>query len=162
MKRVKIGVCLMLSVMVTVAVLWVLQCLVVPKYQTGITEGSMIQEYYDSDMPHEVLFIGDCEVYENFSTVEMYREYGISSYIRGSAQQLTWQSYYLLEDTLRYETPKVVVFNVLALKYNEPQKEAYNRMTLDGMRWSSSKWNSIEESMTEDENMLEYIKKKKK
>ena len=157
MKRVKIGVCLMLSVMVTVAVLWVLQCLVVPKYQTGITEGSMIQEYYDSDMPHEVLFIGDCEVYENFSTVEMYREYGISSYIRGSAQQLTWQSYYLLEDTLRYETPKVVVFNVLALKYNEPQKEAYNRMTLDGMRWSSSKWNSIEESMTEDENMLEYI-----
>ena len=62
----------MLSVMVTVAVLWVLQCLVVPKYQTGITEGSMIREYYDSDMPHEVLFIGDCEVYENFSTVEMY------------------------------------------------------------------------------------------
>ena len=52
----------MLSVMVTVAVLWVLQCLVVPKYQTGITEGSMIREYYDSDMPHEVLFIGDCEV----------------------------------------------------------------------------------------------------
>ena len=46
-------------------------------------------------------------------------KYGITSYIRGSAQQLTWQSYYLLEDALKHETPKVVVFNVLALKYNE-------------------------------------------
>ena len=96
-------------------------------------------------------------MYENISTVALYRDYGISSYIRGSAQQLPWQSYYLLEDTLRYETPDVVVFNVLALKYGEPQSESYNRMTLDGMEWSLSKWNAIEASMTEDENMIDYV-----
>ena len=44
-----------------------------------------------------------------------------------------------------------MVFNVLAIKYDEPQKEAYNRMTLDGMRWSSSKVGSIRASMMEDE-----------
>lgn len=157
MKKIKNAACIITSIFICFILLWMAQCILVPKYQTGITEGSMIQEYYDSNMPHEVLFIGDCEVYENFSTVEMYREYGISSYIRGSAQQLTWQSYYLLEDTLRYETPKVVVFNVLALKYNEPQKEAYNRMTIDGMRWSPSKWNSIQASMLPDENAIDYL-----
>jgi hypothetical protein len=68
-----------------------------------------------------------------------------------------WQSYYLLEDTLRYETPKAVVFNVLALKYGTPQSEAFNRMTLDGMRWSSAKWNAIRASMTEEEHMLDYV-----
>lgn len=145
------------AIFITVAALWFLQRLLVPKYQRGVVEGSMIEEYYDSEEPHEVLFLGDCEVYENISTVALYRDYGISSYIRGSAQQLTWQSYYLLEDTLRYETPDVVVFSVLALKYGEPQSESYNRMTLDGMEWSLSKWNAIEASMTEDENMIDYI-----
>lgn len=142
---------------VTVTALYLLQRLLVPKYQTGIVEGSMIEEYYKDDVDHEVLFVGDCEVYENFSTITLWEKYGISSYIRGSAQQLTWQSYYLLEDALRYETPKVVVFNVLALKYNEPQSEAYNRMSIDGMRWSSSKVNNIKASMTEDENFIDYV-----
>lgn len=149
--------CTILGVIIAIFALWFLQKLLMPKYQRGIVEGSMIEEYYEDDKPHEVIFLGDCEVYENISTVALYRDYGISSYIRGSAQQLTWQSYYLLEDTLRYETPEVVVFNVLALKYGEPQSESYNRMTLDGMAWSISKWNAIEASMTEDENMIDYI-----
>lgn len=141
----------------TISALYILQRLLVPKYQTGIVEGSMIEEYYKDDLNHEVLFIGDCEVYENFSTITLWEKYGISSYIRGSAQQLTWQSYYLLEDALRYETPKVVVFNVLALKYNEPQSEAYNRMSIDGMRWSSSKINNIKASMTDEEKFIDYV-----
>ncbi len=141
----------------TVACLYVLQRLVVPKYQRGIVEGSMVEEYYRDESPHEVVFIGDCEVYENFSTIEMWRNYGITSYIRGSAQQLVWQSYYLLEDTLRYETPKVVVFNVLALKYNEPQNEAYNRMSIDGMKWSEAKIDNIKASMTKEESFIDYV-----
>lgn len=137
--------------------LYMAQRLLVPKYQTGIVEGSMIAEYYKDKSDHEVLFIGDCEVYENFSTIELWEDYGITSYIRGSAQQLTWQSYYLLEDALRYETPKVVVFNVLALKYDQPQNEAYNRMSIDGMKWSFSKINNIKASMTADEQFMEYV-----
>ena len=112
---------------------------------------------YKDDTKHDVIMVGDCEVYENISTVELWRRYGITSYIRGSAQQLAWQSYYLLEDTLRYETPKVVVFNVLSLKYNEPQSEAYNRMTLDGMEWSGAKVDAINASMTKDEKFEDYV-----
>jgi len=68
----------------------------------------------------------------------------------------------LLEETFRYETPDVVVFNVLSMKYDTPastgradQREAYNRMTLDGMRWSLSKWNAIRASMTDMEKEKE-------
>ena len=148
----------LISVLViTGIILAFLSCLVMPKYMSGIIEGSLTEEYYDDKAPHEVIFIGDCELYENVSTVELYRKYGISSYIRGNSQQLIWQSYYLLEDVLRYEKPKVVVFNVLALKYNEPKSETYNRMTLDGMKWSMTKVNAIKASMTEDENFVEYV-----
>lgn len=141
----------------TIGTLGFLQALLVPKYQTGIVEGSMIEEYYKDKSDHEVVFIGDCEIYENFSPITLWENYGITSYMRGSAQQLIWHSYYLLEDTLRYETPKVVVFNVLSLKYNEPQSEAYNRMSIDGMEWSMSKVNNIMASMTEEENFIEYV-----
>lgn len=147
----------LLVILVTLGLLWFLQKLLVPKYQTGIVEGSMIEEYYKDPSDHEVIFIGDCEIYENFSTITLWEEYGITSFMRGSAQQLIWNSYYLLEDTLRYETPKVVVFNVLSLKYNEPQSEAYNRMSIDGMEWSMAKVNNILASMTEEEHFIEYV-----
>lgn len=122
-----------------------------------ILEGSFIEEYYSETTKNDVLFVGDCELYENFSPIALWEEYGITSYIRGSAQQLIWQSYYLLEDSLRKETPEVLVFNVLALKYNEPQREEYNRMTIDGMQWSKSKIGSIQASMTQDEQLLDYV-----
>jgi len=137
--------------------LFFLQRLLVPKYVTDVVEGALIAEYYDEEKDHDVVFIGDCEVYENFSPYILWKEYGINSYIRGSAQQLIWQSYYLLEDTLRYEKPKIVIFNVLSMKYNEPQKEAYNRMSLEGMKWSGSKIKSIQASMTEEEKFLDYV-----
>ena len=146
-----------LTCAVVLTALYLLQKLLMPKYMSDIVEGAMIGEYYQETTDHEVLFVGDCEVYENFSPITLYEDYGITSYIRGSAQQLTWQSYYLLEDTLRYETPKVVVFNVLALKYNEPQSEAYNRMTLDGMKLSKTKLEAVLASMTEEESMVDYL-----
>ena len=117
----------------------------------------MIEEYYDDPTDHNVVFIGDCELYENISPVYLWENFGINSYIRGSAQQLIWQSYYLAEETIKLEHPDVIVFNVLSMKYNEPQNEAYNRMSIDGMHWSKSKIDNINASMTEDEKFIEYL-----
>ncbi len=146
-----------LSIAVAVSGLWFATKLLEPKYMSGILEGAMISEYYDDPTDHNVVFIGDCELYENISPVYLWNNYGINSYIRGSAQQLIWQSYYLAEETIRLEHPDAIVFNVLSMKYNEPQNEAYNRMTIDGMRWSSSKVGSINASMTDEENFIEYV-----
>lgn len=155
---------LALALVVSLTILILLHMLLVPKYMEHSPEGALIGEYYDNAGCNDVIFIGDCEVYENFSPITLWEEYGITSYIRGSAQQTIWQSYYLMEETFRYETPKVIVFNVLSMKYDTPestgrqsQREAYNRMTLDTMRWSSSKWNAILASMTEEEKEWESM-----
>lgn len=152
------------SLVVCLALLWLLQALLMPKYMSQSQEGALIAEYYDNEHHNDVVFIGDCEVYENISPITLWEEYGITSYIRGSAQQMIWQSYYLMEETFQYETPDVMVFNVLSMKYDTPastgrsdQREAYNRMTLDGMRWSKSKWDAIKASMTEDEKEKEAM-----
>lgn len=145
------------SVLAIFVTLFLLQRILVPKYATEIVEGAMIAEYYREEKDHDVIFIGDCEVYENFSPQILWDDFGINSYIRGSAQQLIWQSYYILEDTLRYEIPKVVIFNVQSMQFDRPDKEAYNRMTIDGMKWSRAKMGAIAASMTEKESYLDYV-----
>ena len=134
-----------------------LQRLVMPKYQSSLLEGALIREYYASPKTHDILFFGDCEVYESFSPTVLEEESGLSSFIRGSASQRIWQSYYLMEETLTYETPKLFVFNVLAMQYGDPVREEYNRMTLDGMRWSGSKLRSVLASRNPEESLISYL-----
>ena len=131
-----------------------------PKYATSLVEGSMISQYYGESKDHEVIFIGDCEVYANFSPMVMYEESGIKAYVRGSSQQLIWQSYYILEETLKYEKPKVVVFNVNSMRYGKNSSavsEAYNRLMIDNMKWSKTKVDLIKASMTEEESFISYV-----
>ena len=147
------------AVVAFVLVFAALQRLLVPKYASYALEGGLIREYYDSPMDHDVIFVGDCEVYANFSTIGLWEEYGITSYIRGSPQQLMWHSYYLLEDTLRHAArkPQMVVLNIMTMQYDEPQYEPYNRLTLDGMRLSPTKISAIRASRMDDEDWLSYF-----
>lgn len=144
-------------VLAFVLLLGFLSRLLSPKYMTDLVEGSMLSQYYKEAGGHDVIFIGDCEVYSNFSPMEMYASHGITAYVRGSSQQLIWQSYYVLEETLRYETPKVIVYNVNAMRYSEPVSEAYNRLTIDKMKWSTQKVEMINASMMEEETFLSYV-----
>ncbi len=135
-----------------------LQQLVVPKYQLELVEGSLTREYYEDEKNHQIIFIGDCEVYSNFSPITLFDKYGYTSYIRGNSQQLIHQSYHLLRETLLYEKPKIVVLSVNALRYGEEEKkEAYNRLLLDGMKTSSIKFDLIKDSMVEGETLIDYI-----
>ena len=116
------------TVCITLAILFFVQRLLIPKYVEYNPEGALISEYYDVEKDHDLLFVGDCEVYESFSPEVLRKEYGIKSYIRGSANQLIWQSYYLLEE-----------------------------MTLDGMRWSASKVEAVKASMLPEEKFITYV-----
>ncbi len=149
-----------LIIIVFIGLFGFLNILMMPKYQDSLVEGSMISEYYKSPKNHEVIFIGDCEVYANFNPMVLYDEYGISSYVRGSSQQMIWQSYYVLEETLKYEIPKVVVLNVNSLRYDkksDKRSEAYNRLMIDRMKWSKTKIKLINDSKLEEETMISYV-----
>ena len=157
MKKIKNLLSVLAVLLVFVLFLDFFNRLLTPKYATELVEGSMIAQYYEEAGNHDVIFIGDCEVYSNFSPIEMYRQQGITAYVRGTSQQLIWQSYYILKETLKYETPKVVVFNVNAMRYDEPVKEEFHRLTIDKMKWSPEKVGIIQASMTEEETFLSYV-----
>ena len=62
---------ILIPVLITVLILLFVQQLLMPKYMTETKEGAMISEYYEKDNHgnNDVVFVGDCEVYENFSPV---------------------------------------------------------------------------------------------
>lgn len=143
------------SLLVLILILGLLQSLLIPK--TDVRERSMIAEYYEDTGNHNVIFVGDCEVYENISPVTIYEKTGLTSYVRGTSSQMVWQSYYILEDTFKYEKPDAVFLNVLSLRQGTDNDEAYNRMTIDGMKLSDAKIGAIKASMVEGESFLSYI-----
>ncbi len=156
MKKVRITLIILLFLLL----FYYLNILLMPKYQDTLIEGNLTSEYYNSKKNHEVIFIGDCEVYANFNPMVFYEEYGIKSYIRGNSQQLIWQSYYILEETLKYEKPLSVVLSINSLRYDknsEKIEEAYNRLMIDRMKWSKTKLNLIKDSKTKEETYLSYL-----
>ena len=166
-KKAAVAVAVLSFIALTVALFFAAQAILVPKYDYTYEEavaqgkeygGGMVAEYYDAETSHDVIFLGDCEFFESISPVELWEKYGISSYVRGSPQQLIWQSYYFLLDTLRYEKPEVVVFNAMEMKIGEVQSEAYTRLTLDGLRFSKYKIEAAKMSMSEEgETVLSYV-----
>lgn len=140
-----------------VLLLATLQRILLPKYTGSVIEGVFTEEYYRETTPHDLLIIGNCESYENISTMRLWEQYGITSYIRGNANQLIPQSYYLLKDALNYEKPKAVLLNVQAMSVDGQDTEEYNRMVFDGMRWSKEKLAAIRATKQEDEHLLEYV-----
>ena len=135
----------------------VAQALLTPHIRKDAPESFLLKEYFESDGNHDVIFLGDCEVYEAFSPAVLWEDYGIESWVCGTPQQLLWHSYTILEEILRRETPRVVVLGVYALSYDEPQSEAYNRMALEALPCTGNKWRGVRVAMTEGESILSYF-----
>lgn len=133
------------------------QALLVPHDRAANPEAFLLHDYMQADVAaDEVVFLGDCEVYETFSPVTLWQEYGIESRVVGSPQQLLWHSWAVLSEVLERSRPRVVVLSVYGLVYNEPQSEAYNRMAMDALPLSAAKWEAVRAGMTEGERALSY------
>lgn len=148
----------LLFALVTGLLLTAAQALLVPHDRAANPEAFLLADYFEADVTgDEVVFVGDCEVYEAFSPVTLWQEYGLSSRICGTPQQLLWHSYAILEEVFDRSSPRVVVLGVYGLIYNGPQSEAYNRMALDHLPPSSTKWQVLNDAMTEGESKLSYL-----
>ena len=73
-KKILIG---LAAVLILVILFGVLQGLLVPKYISN-PEGALTGEYYADKGGHDVIFIGDCEVYEGFVPSVLWENNGIT------------------------------------------------------------------------------------
>ena len=132
------------------------QRVLMPHDAAANPEAALMGEFTDGFDQQDVLFLGDCEVYESFSTVTLWQEYGIDAWLCGSPQQLMWHSYAALVQALEQGSPSVVVLGVYGLRYGQPQNEAYNRMALDGLSLGLAELPLLRDAACEGESLLSY------
>ena len=60
----------------------------------------------------DVLFLGDSSMYRSIIPAKLWKENGFTSYALGAPSVRTYALYYLLEEALKTQKPKVVVMEV--------------------------------------------------
>ena len=110
-----------------------------PKWNPDSEKNPSAGFYYEERNSIDVLLLGSCNIYTSFSPNLFYEEYGVTSYCRSCPDQTYVTSYYYLKESLKTQSPKVVVLESLFLTNPDTSKrELYNREAVDYM------WPSIE------------------
>lgn len=72
-----------------------------------------------SDLPRnsvDLLFVGSSVIYRGIDPNDLWEQTGIASYVEATSAQSLQQSYYILENALQYQTPKLVLIDAYAFE----------------------------------------------
>jgi len=126
--------------------LFFLSPIFVPKWRSGEDNyiGSIVRGYYsEGENSLDLLFLGNSDMYRAILPIELWDKYGIASYAYTSPGQRTWTGYYVFEDALLYQHPKVIVYNVDSLNSSNQSNESIYRKSFDNMKWTKNKVKAI-------------------
>lgn len=123
------------------------------------------RQFYEMDRDTvDVLMIGTSVPATGFCPQVLYDNYGITAYNLGSTRQSVLVSYYWLKEALRFQKPKVVMFDTKFLFERNPgdpfnSTEASIRKSMDYMQWSSVKQEAVKDICERDKSQtyLSYV-----
>lgn len=148
-------------------ILWtgILNILKKPKVSTWDHQG--LTQIYKNPNYYDVIFLGTSMAVTNFSNQILYSDYGVAGISLGEPEQMTYLSYYTLEEALKYQKPEAVVFDIQSLYYtDEQQKEKIKtnedyqvHYSLDEMHNNQTKYNAVKQTIefNEDSNYWNYF-----
>lgn len=108
-------------------------------YTNPQTRGWLDGMYDLEEQSVQAVFLGTSHVYNGVSPQEIYKKHKLVTYNMGSSAQEISSSYYLLEELLKTQTPKVVVLDASSLLQEE--EEVSMQYILNVMPMSVNKLN---------------------
>lgn len=105
----------------------------------------------------DVMFYGSSHVYAGVNVVDLWDDYGIAGFNLAGTMQTLWNTYYNMEETLKYQSPKVMVVDLYGLLIEDEYYGSSNVIkNVSSMRFSLNKIKSIWNSVPHEE-FLTYI-----
>ncbi len=145
-------ICVLLVVALALGGLWYLNGVLVMKRSDGIL--TMQDFYAQPDGTVDVLLVGNSHAGINVDTATLWDSCGIAAYDLWGGVQPLWNSYYNIVEALKYQTPKLIVLEVMAstsdYEYSEEQNQIKNTA---GMRLSKNKIEAVRASAPEDRQL---------
>ena len=111
----------------------------------------------------DVLFLGSSHTIDAFSPMELWKDYGITSYNLGQHSEYLPVTYWQLKNTLQYNKPKVVVLDLFVVgastkvPYESPDDLSYVHDSLDRMPLSLTKVQAVFDLIPEDASKAEFL-----
>ena len=142
-----------ISVLITICLL--VSCLY---YIQQLTRAKPVQmrdisycTYFDYAEDYDVLYFGTSHVMYGISPLEIWNNYGITSYNWGSPYCSLPSSYWKLKNVLDYETPKLVVVDCYLTTWIEKTYGAYRmHQAFDAFPLSYTKWMTVNDLMKDE------------
>lgn len=114
--------------------------------------------YFEQAETIDVIFLGTSHVYCGVSPYEIYKDFGISSYVYSSSEQPFEVTYYRLLDAYKDQKATVVALDVSSLFRKLPYlSEGFNRTTFDYMPLSINKLFALKDALNYDEKITDYV-----
>lgn len=97
----------------------------------------------------DVVFYGSSHVYAGVNVVDLWDNYGIAGYNMAGTMQTLWNTYYNMEETLKYQAPQLMVVDLYGILIEEEYSGSTNVIkNASSMRFSLNKikniWNSVQ------------------
>ena len=155
--------------LISAALIWNTVTSVLQKRKVAMWDTQAMSQIYLHPNYYDVIISGTSMAMTNLNPEELYLKYGIASISIGQPEQIPFLSYYALEETLKNQSPKVVLFDVQSLFYTEDKiKEIINESedyfvhyTLDEMKNNQNKYNAVKEvnKYKKDSTLWSYFSK---
>lgn len=105
----------------------------------------------------DVMFYGSSHIYSGVNPATLWAEFGISAYNLAGTYQYLWNSYYNMEETLKYQRPEVMVVDLYGATFDEEYGETTNFVkNVSSMRFSLNKVRNVYASVPK-EKFLESL-----
>lgn len=142
-----------MSVLITICLL--VSCLY---YIQQLTRAKPVQmrdmpycTYFDSAEDYDVLYFGTSHVVYGISPLEIWNEYGITSYNWGSPYCSLPSTYWKLRNVLDYETPQLVVVDCYLATWIQKTYGVYRmHQAFDAFPLSYTKWMAVNDLMKDE------------
>ncbi len=138
MKKLKILLGVIIFFVILVVVMLKLGDFLVPKWNDEWLNTSTVKNFYNLEKNSlDVLAVGSSHVIKGFSSLELYKNYGISAYGLGTEQQSPYNSLAFIKESLKTQKEKVVLLEMHM--FFEETPEPQNRKGFDNMKLSFNK-----------------------
>ena len=145
-------ICVLLVIALAVGGLWYVNGVLIMKRSDGIL--TMQDFYAQPDGTVDVLLVGNSHSGINIDTATLWDSRGIAAYDLWGGVQPLWNSYHYIVEALKYQTPRLIVLEVMAstsdYEYSEEQNQIKNTA---GMRLSKNKIEAVRASAPEDRQL---------
>ena len=115
--------------------------------------------FFDNPEDIDVLMFGSSHMLNGIIAMDLWNNYGITSYNFGSHGCRIPTSYWMLKNALDYASPKVVILDCYMISADlliDPE-DAYLHLAFDAFPLTKNKYQAIDELLGESDNKLEFL-----